>query len=159
MDTVHQTEPECQEKPVMFHFSSLQLSFPFSSSSYQAAVAEWKKKSPFFILHQKHKVRLLKAPSNLTLNTSSHGPAITSKFQHLSTLTRNNFFLTQFILLEENSTRSVHTFTSWNIRIKLTMTALGEHDYAISHLQVFGLYQYLYNFYGGCQGISPLCRY
>lgn len=41
-------------------------------------------------------------------NTSSHGPAINSLFQHLSTLTRNNFSFTHFILLEKNSTRSVH---------------------------------------------------
>lgn len=33
-----------------------------------------------------------------------------------------------------------------------TITALGGHDYAISHLQVFGLYQYLYNFLWGGRG-------
>lgn len=39
MDTVHRTQPVCQQEPAPFPFSSLQW---IISSSYQAAAAKWK---------------------------------------------------------------------------------------------------------------------
>lgn len=58
MDTVHHIQPRCQHESAMFPFFSLQrLNF----SSYQAAVSRMEKITSFFINHQKHKVRLLKA--------------------------------------------------------------------------------------------------
>lgn len=64
---------------VMFPFFSLQR---LNSSSYQAAVSRMEKITSFFINHQKHKVRLLKAPEHFQSWDSHNFPVPPSQDPH-----------------------------------------------------------------------------